>query len=126
MSVADDTGRRLMRLDALPEGATARCVRAGRAMLLCRVGARVHAVADLCTHEAVSLSLGSLCGHRLRCPLHGAEFDVRDGRALCAPAEAPLDTWPLAIEDGWIVLDDGRPDSPSPLDGERGPLSGDR
>ena len=108
LSADEPAGRRLIRLDALPEGGHARCVHAGRAILVCRVDGEVHAVADTCTHEAVSLSLGALCEHRLRCPLHGAEFDVRDGRALSAPAERDLETWPLAIVDGWVVLSDDR------------------
>ena len=94
----------LARLDTLAEGSLTRVVHEGRPILLCRVGDAVHAVADACTHEDVSLSLGSLSGHCLRCPLHGAAFDVRDGAVLAEPAERPLATWPTAIVDGWVVL----------------------
>ena len=94
--------RRLVRLDALADGSLTRCRHDGTTILLCRVGDEVHAVADTCTHEAVSLSLGSLCGHRLRCPLHGSEFDVRSGAALDEPAEEPLAIWTVRIEDGWV------------------------
>ena len=97
-----------MRLERLADGSLTRLERDGTAILLCRVGDEVHAVADLCTHEDVSLSLGSLCGHRLRCPLHGSAFDVRTGEALEEPAEEALDTWPVEIEDGWVVVADGR------------------
>jgi len=31
------------------------------------------------------------------CPLHGASFDVRDGRVLGPPAELPLATHPVRI-----------------------------
>ena len=96
--------RRLARLDAIADGALLRCVHAGEAILLCRVGDAVHAVADACTHEDVSLSLGALSGHRLACPLHGAVFDVRTGAALEAPAERPLRTWQTRVVDGWVEL----------------------
>ena len=95
---------RLARLDALADGSLTRREYRGTAVLLCRVGERVHAVADRCTHEDVSLSLGSLCGHRLRCPLHGSAFDVRSGEALDEPADEALETWPVAIEDGWVTI----------------------
>jgi nitrite reductase/ring-hydroxylating ferredoxin subunit len=32
------------------------------------------------------LSDGYLEGYEIECPLHGARFDVRDGRVLCQPA----------------------------------------
>ena len=111
--------RRLVRFDALADGSLTRREHRGTAILLCRVGAEVHVVADRCTHEDVSLSLGSLCGHRLRCPLHGSAFDVRSGEALDEPAEEPLATWPVAIEDGWVTI----ADEVSPLD-ERPPSDG--
>ena len=105
-AVSDE--RRLTRLDALPDGALLRRVHEGVAILLCRVGEEVHAVADACTHEDVSLSLGALSGHCLACPLHGAVFDVRTGGVLAAPAETPLRTFPTRIVDGWVELDEAR------------------
>lgn len=96
---------RLVRFDALADGSLTRCEIGGAAVLLCRVGADVHAVAERCTHEDVSLSLGALCGHRLHCPLHGSAFDVRTGEALEEPAEEALATWSVRIEEGWVVTD---------------------
>ena len=95
----------LARLDELADGSLTRRVHRGVPLLLCRVGASVHVVDDACTHEEVSLSLGSLSGHCLRCPLHGAAFDVRDGSVLEEPAERALRTWPTRVVDGWVVID---------------------
>ena len=30
--------------------------------------------------------------------LHGARFDIRDGRALCAPAYSPVPKFPVKLE----------------------------
>ena len=98
--------RRLARLDDIADGALVRCPRGDVAILLCRVGDDVHAVADACTHEDVSLSLGALSGHRLACPLHGAAFDVRDGAVLAEPACVALRTFPTRVVDGWVELVD--------------------
>lgn len=76
----------------------------GERILLCRVGDDVYAVDDMCTHEDISLSLGALCEHRLRCPLHGSEFDVRTGKVLDEPADTDLGTHPVDVVDGWVCL----------------------
>lgn len=92
-------------LATLAEGSLTRVVHRGRAVLLVRSKGSVHAVADACTHDDVSLSLGSLCNYRLRCPLHGSEFDIRDGRVLSEPADADLATWPVRVVDGNVIID---------------------
>lgn len=57
------------------------------------------ALENTCSHAEARLSEGRLRGFRLICPLHGAAFDVRDGRALRAPAYVPLRRFPLRIVD---------------------------
>lgn len=96
--------KRIIEASAVAEGKTLRILHDGQALLLCRVDDAVYATDDLCTHDDVSLSLGSLCEHRLRCPLHGSEFDVRSGAVLNEPAEQNLRTWPVTVVDGWICL----------------------
>lgn len=84
-------------LDELPEGSM-RAVRAGgREIVVCRVRGAVHALDNVCSHAFARLSEGRLRGTRLICPLHGAAFDVRDGRALGAPASRALDVFPARI-----------------------------
>ena len=49
----------------------------------------LYALEDQCSHEDFGLSSGGAFDAALgtiECVLHGAKFDVRDGRALCAPA----------------------------------------
>ena len=72
---------------------------------LCRtIGDGVFALDNICTHALARLSEGRLRGTRLICPLHGASFDVRDGRVLGAPATRPLATHALRIVDGGIEI----------------------
>ncbi len=86
--------------DTVPTGITGKPA----VVLLCRVEGQVHALADTCPHEAISLSLGSLCGHRLRCPLHGSEFDVRTGEVLSEPCEENLQRFEVDLRDNWLYL----------------------
>jgi 3-phenylpropionate/trans-cinnamate dioxygenase ferredoxin subunit len=69
----------------------------GREIVVCRTKAGLHALDNICTHAYARLNEGRLRGTRLICPLHGASFDVRDGRALGAPATRPLAAYPIQI-----------------------------
>lgn len=72
-------------------------------LCLARVGGEVFAVRDQCSHAEYPLSDGSLGpDHKLECALHGAVFDVRDGSVLSPPADAPVATYPVKVENGWI------------------------
>ena len=91
-------------LDELPAG-TMRCVRiGGRDLLIANAAGEVLATDDTCTHEDASLSCGVLAGAIVRCPLHGATFDLRDGAPLDEPAEEPLRCHEVRVEDGVIFV----------------------
>jgi 3-phenylpropionate/trans-cinnamate dioxygenase ferredoxin subunit len=54
------------------------------------VDGEILAVQDTCSHEDASLADGFLEGHVIECPLHGGQFDLRSGAAVCLPAQHPL------------------------------------
>ena len=76
----------------------------GRDILIANVNGAVLATDDTCTHEDASLSCGVLKGAIVRCPLHGATFDLRDGAPLDEPAEEPLRCHEVKVEDGVIFV----------------------
>jgi nitrite reductase/ring-hydroxylating ferredoxin subunit len=78
----------------------------GKRILICHVDGEFYAVDDMCTHEDSSLYLGCLHGDRVHCSLHGAEFSVKTGAPMAEPAEIPLKTYPVSIEDGriWVTV----------------------
>jgi nitrite reductase/ring-hydroxylating ferredoxin subunit len=43
-------------------------------------------------------------GHEIECPLHQGKFDVRDGRATCAPASENIKTYPVKIENSRVFV----------------------
>jgi nitrite reductase/ring-hydroxylating ferredoxin subunit len=67
-------------------------------------GGDFRATDNICTHEYAQLSDGWLENGCIECPLHAARFDVRTGKALCAPAEANLQVFELKVEDGNLLL----------------------
>lgn len=83
-----------------------RCVTLGDAPVLLvhtREGG-VHAVHNICSHAYAKMDEGRLRGNRVICPLHGASFDVRSGAVLGAPASAPLQSYPVRVVDGHIMV----------------------
>lgn len=74
----------------------------GQPVLVFRVGDEYFAVSSLCTHARVLMADGRLEGFELECPLHGARFDIRDGRVLSPPAARGLKTYRIFVSDGRI------------------------
>ncbi len=60
-----------------------------RLVVLFHVGGQFYALDDVCTHDGGPLGEGRLDGFCIACPRHGAQFDIRDGRALTMPATRP-------------------------------------
>lgn len=89
-------------LDDIAVGAMRPVVIDGHDIVVCRLKDGIFAVDNICTHAYARLSEGRLRGSRLICPLHGAAFDVRDGRAMGAPASKPLVQHRVTVEDGHV------------------------
>lgn len=76
-------------------------------LVVVRVGHRIYAVDERCPHSAASLAEGMLSGHRIVCPLHFAEFDLRDGSPHQAPKGCPkLRTFRVTEEENefWLWI----------------------
>ncbi|MBS1200045.1 MAG: hypothetical protein H6R27_723 [Proteobacteria bacterium] len=76
----------------------------GRRVVLCATREGLYALEDTCTHAEAHMSEGRLRGCRLVCPLHGASFDVRDGRVLGGPAHRPLACFPVRVVEGRVEV----------------------
>src|ERR1700722_1942975 len=80
----------------------------GRAIAVFNVDGQFYAIDDVCTHDGGPLAEGELEGAEIRCPRHGARFDVRTGAALCFPAIEPVACHRVEVRgDGiYVALDD--------------------
>ncbi len=95
---------KLASLSHLAIGRLLRVEHQGRELCLAYVDGEVYAVDDTCSHEAASLAKGSLHGDCVKCPLHGSRFDLKTGAALDEPAEDPINTYAVKIDDDDILV----------------------
>ena len=80
----------------------------GRPIAVFHVEGSFYAIDDVCTHDGGPLAEGDLRGYEIRCPRHGARFDVRNGKALCFPAFEPVTTHTVEVrgDDLFVALND--------------------
>jgi nitrite reductase/ring-hydroxylating ferredoxin subunit len=80
-------------LDAseLPEGAMRRVSRDDLDVLLAHTPEGIVAVADRCPHMSAPLSIGTLDGCVVQCPLHEGRFDLCTGEPVQMPTTGGLD-----------------------------------
>ena len=95
-----------LELASIPEGGVLLGHAHGEAVLLVRPagGEQVFAIAPTCTHYGGPLSEGLLEDHCIRCPWHHAQFDVRTGDAIAAPALNSLACWNVERRGSRLVL----------------------
>ena len=91
----------------------------GHKLLLARVGDAVYASDAHCPHLHGNLTKGTLAGTIVTCPLHGSQFDLRDGSVVrwtkwhgAAKSMAeftrhprPLRVYEVAVEGGRVRVD---------------------
>ena len=88
----------LAAVDAIPEDDVIGIDAEGKSFALYQVDGEIYATDNICTHGNARLSDGFLEGHEIECPLHQGKFDIRNGKAMCAPLTEDVKTYPVKIE----------------------------
>ena len=64
-----------------------------------------YAIEDTCTHDGGPLVEGTIVnGCEVRCPRHGARFDIRTGAALSFPAIRPTNVYAVQVKGSDILV----------------------
>ncbi len=94
---------RALALADLPAAGMCRVSQGDLDVLLARTAVGIFAVDDRCPHMAAPLSVGTLEGCVVACPLHSGRFDLASGEPAQMPTTGGLDpdgayhpTWSLA------------------------------
>lgn len=71
---------------------------------LYNVDGGIYATHNICTHAFASMADGFQEGGEIECPLHEGRFDIKTGKALCAPVSEALKTYEVKVEDGKVFV----------------------
>jgi 3-phenylpropionate/trans-cinnamate dioxygenase ferredoxin subunit len=94
-------------LTDFPDGRGVDVEVAGRRLAVFRIGDRVFAIDDRCTHRGFPLNDGVLEGMAVRCRTHGSCFDLASGAVVRGPARHPIRIYPVEIRDGQVTVEIG-------------------
>lgn len=97
-------GVRVMRAGDLAEGDVRAFELDGAWVAVARSGGEVFAFSDECTHAECPLSKGLVLDGQIECECHGAMFDLRTGAVTKPPAVRPIPVYPVAVQDGDVVV----------------------
>jgi 3-phenylpropionate/trans-cinnamate dioxygenase ferredoxin component len=61
------------------------------------IAGEYYAIADVCSHDDGPVGDGELDGYEVKCPRHGARFDVRTGEVLSLPAVVDIPAYPVRV-----------------------------
>ena len=75
-----------------------------RPIVIFNIAGQFFAIGDVCTHDEGPLGDGSIEGHNVVCPRHGAEFDIRTGKVMQMPAVVDIPAYPVRVVDGQIQV----------------------
>ena len=92
-------------LSQLQQGKPVKVEKDGKTICVARVGDKVFAIDDTCSHSDASLAEGDVTDFKIECWLHGAEFDLRTGEALTPPAVAPLRTYGVHVDGDSVTVE---------------------
>ena len=74
-------------------------------ILLANLKGKIYATDLICTHAEADLSTGFLSEEGVRCPLHLSVFNLEDGKPQNLPAETPLKTYNVKIDQDEIYVE---------------------
>src|ERR1700733_7156582 len=96
--------RPLATLDDVPSGEVSAHDVGDIHIALYNIDGTVVATDNVRAHAYALLTDGWLDNNIIECPLHGGQFDVCTGKAVCSPAESDLRTYPVRVGEGQIEV----------------------
>ena len=82
----------------------------GKKILVVNLEGKLYAIDGICTHMGGHLWEGKLIGNVVKCPRHGSEYDLRNGKVMKGPwvpfgKAHDLGSYPVTIEGDDVSID---------------------
>ncbi|TBR07519.1 MAG: non-heme iron oxygenase ferredoxin subunit [Candidatus Nitrosotenuis sp.] len=74
-------------------------------LLITNLNGTIYATDRICTHAEADLTSGFLSDEGVRCPLHLSVFNLENGKPQNPPAEEPLKTYNVKIDQNEIYVE---------------------
>jgi len=87
-------------VNGVPEGKMKHVEVGEKEILLANSEGRIYALCDRCSHMNAPLSIGTLNGKVVTCPMHGARYDVATGKKVAEPMALDPTKFPEPIPEG--------------------------
>ena len=98
-------------LSEIVPGGVKRVVIGDVEVVVVRIGDKVYAIGDRCSHANVSLSEGEVDteSKEIECVKHGSRFSLETGIPSSLPATQPVPVYTAEVVDGkvFVIIDDG-------------------
>jgi nitrite reductase/ring-hydroxylating ferredoxin subunit len=93
------------KIDDVPPGTATVVDVKGIDVALINSGGEFYAIGNECTHAGGSLGEGDLVEeNQIECPLHGSVFDITNGEVVNGPADEPVPSYDVKVENGVISV----------------------
>jgi nitrite reductase/ring-hydroxylating ferredoxin subunit len=80
----------------------------GERIALYKIGGEIYATSEMCSHSDCSLEdFGKIVeSDQVECICHGARFRIKTGEVTRVPAEVPLKTYAVRVEENevWVLV----------------------
>ena len=73
-------------------------------VVIFNLAGQIFAIGDVCSHDDGPLGDGDVEDFNVVCPRHGAQFDVRTGKAVSMPAVVDIPAYPVQVRGGKIFI----------------------
>ena len=93
-------------IDELPPGEMKLVEVAPYSVGVYNCGGELYAIEDRCSHDDGPLCEGDWDEDRccVVCPRHGSMFELSTGRPISLPATEPVETYPVRVDDGGVIV----------------------
>ena len=96
----------LVAVDDVPEGTLKMAFVDGHdQVVVVHANGVIRAFQGICTHEYFELDKGFLTAGPLTCAPHLSRFDLTNGEPIDPPAELPIVSYPVVIENGRVLIE---------------------
>lgn len=89
----------------IPPGNGKACDLEGKTIAVFNVEGTYYAIDDECPHAGAPLSAGFVQGHKVGCPWHGADFDLRTGAVLSSPARGNVCSYRVVVRGDDVMIE---------------------